>query len=396
MSVLSELHLIQNTGICAGNYKYFASKQDCDSWFLGKATQKFEKLSVIRPDPTSKNAFNVSAVHIPLPYSTLQECDYISFKASNYDRMFHAQVIEREYVNENSTRLYFALDYVASYFDTIKLGKCLVERTHVGDDFSADQTTASKYLLPEPIAVEIRHRPELLIADPFISINEELHFTNTKYNLCTTMSKDGDIDDPKIRFQSGGAMVGYTYTGSQSEIEDMLKVYVTYTSQMINRMDTILNYVNGIYLCPEAVTPETTQPQMDEDEVPFRQMFNHEALPAIRHAKVYDYFRVRVFSNIGDAILSPAEYQSTMRYRIYKTGGINGNYTMQILSDSDYQNQAPVYIQTATWASVAITATVNAKSFDTPSTQKVIAEQSHYWNEATGRYNPNYTPDASV
>lgn len=373
--LLSELHLIKNTGICAGNYKYFASKKDCDDWFLSKSQLSLEDLSVIRPDTMNKNAYNVMCVHIPLAYDELTECDYISFKNANYERWFHAQVVDRELVNQDSTRLYFDIDYVASYWDTIEIGKSFVERTHVGGDFSFDQTTASKYLLPEPFPIEIRHRPELLIEDPFNTLNEELHFTRGKYNLNATIDIDGNINKPEIKFQCGSAITGYLYTGESSDVEQWMSKYVTYTARLINRSDSILNYISSIYICPETVTGEQTQPVIEgEHELGFRHLFNHEALPAIRHAKVYDYFRVKVFSQSGEVLLSPAEYKSTLRYVVYKTGGPDGKYTMQILNDSDYTNQAFTFVSTASWPHVSYSVTTRNHEYET-ATPDFIAKE---------------------
>lgn len=147
MSIKCEGKLIKKTGISPGNYMYWSSKSACDSWFLGKAFGSFDNYSVIRADPTSKNGFNVACVHVDIPYSESTECDYVSFKQKEYSRWFHCQVIDREYVNEQTCRLYFSIDYVATFFDTIELGKCLVERTHVTDDWNGGVTALNTYYL---------------------------------------------------------------------------------------------------------------------------------------------------------------------------------------------------------------------------------------------------------
>lgn len=328
----TKVNLISKTGICSGNYKYWASKSECDKWFLGKSAHEFTNLSFVRPDINTKSAYNAASVHVPLPYSDCIDCDYLSFNnEAEGGRMFHAQIIGREYVNEKSTRLYFAVDYVATFWDTIKIGKSFIERTHVSDDWSGS-FTASNYLLPEPIPVDVFYRPELHQYNPCDDIgNTELTKVandTVKFNMITTVKTDGTLDEPEIQYQAGGSIAGYLNVGSKEQIEEYMKTYVSYSIQLINRKDTILSYLNNVYVAPTAVCEdESDSPVTEETLATFPEMFSLGTAYKPKHAKVYDYLRVRFNTLGGSVTLRPCDIKQGLKVTMLKTGSPTGCYT---------------------------------------------------------------------
>src|SRR5699024_1786917 len=121
-------------------------------------------------------------------------------------------VTNREWVSAESCRLYFTLDYVATFWDMIEIGRCFVERTHVLDDWDGGEDeegnpsqkwTASKYLLPEPVPINLIDRVDLIKNNPLDSINQELKIYRSKYYLISLSSENGEISTPKIKYQSG-------------------------------------------------------------------------------------------------------------------------------------------------------------------------------------------------
>src|SRR5699024_5652403 len=135
-----------------------------DAWMQTHAKNYDSKLSQIKIDLGSKNGYNVGCVHLNKKYNDLILCDDISIVSDNDPRVYHARVTNRERVNQKSTRLYFEIDYVLSFWDTIDICTCFVERHHVVDDWDSQtdhngsisqRYTASKYLLPEPVPVNL-------------------------------------------------------------------------------------------------------------------------------------------------------------------------------------------------------------------------------------------------
>lgn len=358
---MATVSLIAKTGITAGNYKYWASKDECDKWFKGKAIATIEKVSFIRPDSNTRSAYNAAAVHVPLSYKECIECDYISFNNEVEGRMFHAQIVGREYVNEKSTRLYFAVDYVATYWDSIKIGKSFIERTHVGDDWNGGFTT-SKYLLSEPVPVESFYRPETLNANPFDGVNTEMILGSAQYNLITSVDINGVINKPSITIQSGGGITGNLYSSAdRADVEEWLGKVVTYTAKLINRGDTVTQYAQNIYCCPETVVFQTTNPVIESISASWASVFNLGGMYKPRHAKVYDYLRIRIYSNASGSDFAPEDLKDGMLLQVKKTGGPSGNYSVAILGGSG--GEALAYVDTQSWPAIGFSATVEAKSY---------------------------------
>lgn len=379
---MAKVDLISKTGITGSNYKYWVDKAACDSWFKGKAVASVEAMAFIRPDQTSRNGYNASCVHIPLPYSQCVDCDYISFQNElENGRMYHAQIIAREYVNEKSTRLYFAVDYVATFWDTIKLNKSFVERTHVGDDWNGS-FTASKYLLPEPVPVSAFYRPALLNVNPFDGVNNEMSINSCQYNMVTSVDANGIINAPKINYQTGGAVTGNVYSSADpADIEDTMKRMVTFTSKVVNRTDSVLQYLTNLYVCPETVVFQTKEPITETITAGWAEIFNLGAMYKPKHAKVYDYLRMRIYTAGGGGGFAPQDLPDGLLAQVLKTGGNTGNYTVSI-----YNGNGGEFLQrisTPSWPAISYSATV--KQNDYVFAEGLSAEVKSLWDQKEAR-----------
>lgn len=362
--MLSEGYLIRKTGICAGHYKYFESKEECDAWFLSKSFANFDNYSVIQPDLNSKNGYNVACIHLNMSYSEITECDYVSYKNEGYDRYFHCQVIEREYINELSCRIYIVIDYVATYYDTIKIGKSFIERTHVIDDFN-NFGTASKYLLPEPISVNIDYHQEYnTFNDIFEDVNKHLLPKLSEFTLLSNIDNYGNINNPKIIFQSGASVAGFIYNGDKEYIESLLNKYVTYSHKLINKASSTFDNLVSVYYCPKVVSE-------NRDSTPFFMLHQIRLLDIyihaidylnIKNAKTLDYFRYEIVTNSDSIIFSQAETGPEINMIIYFTGGQNGKCTINILNDK--KNFISKKVSTKSWANVNISGNPKTYKFN--------------------------------
>lgn len=363
MSIKCKGNLIFNTGICPGNYMYWGSKSECDDWFANKSKGNFDNYSVIKPDPRSRNAFNVACVHVDMSYSKLTECDYVSINNEGFGRWIHCQIVDREYVNEKSTRLYFSIDYVASFYDTIKLGRCLVQRTHVLDDWDG-LVTKSKYLLPEPLPINVHNRPELMGSFPLEGINSWLDIDGAYYTLISSVKDDGTVNDPKMNFQAGTPINGYIYNGGPSQIEEMCKKYITYSSKIINKSSSIMENVTNIYCSYVSVAENRDNKPIEHPDKLFTfvgQVLNPSTFKFPKHAKVLDYFRLRIIGNSGDVICSLAEYGNEINIKALFSGGPTGKCTLLIFDKQKRYSQQ--YICTHNWPAVSIAGAIERNNF---------------------------------
>lgn len=155
--------LLGGLGISPGHTAWAESKEALDNWAIGHAIGDFSEYSYTRPDKSSLNAYAPGSVHVALPYDRTTCIDYVMFKTNDidYGRWYYGAVMHREYVNANSTRLWFTLDYWLTFFNELRsgLGTCFIERTHVkeNDDWNGD-TPRCKYLNPEPFAPVVHEK----------------------------------------------------------------------------------------------------------------------------------------------------------------------------------------------------------------------------------------------
>lgn len=357
--------LIYNTGISPGNYKYFSSKGDADSFFLGKSKGSFDNYSVVRGDPSSKHGYNVSCVHVQMKYDETTECDYISYRHDVYSRWFHCQVTDREYVNENSCRLYFVIDYVATFFDTIKIGKSFIERTHVDDDWISQEAhlSANKYLLPEPVSSTSFHRPELLLINPFLITNSRMFIDNSEYSMVTSVAPDGTINKPEIAFQAGGSVSGYLINGKKPDIEKVMALYVTYMNKLINKRNSMLEYVDSIYFSPDIVAGDRSgAPIIEPRFFNITTFIRFNNLPEIKHAKTLSYFSYMVKSNGNSYTFKAHEYGETVVYDEIFTGSPNGYASLSFHDKTAIPNLN--IVRSEPWPDLSPRATINANNFE--------------------------------
>lgn len=374
MNIKCEGYLIKNTGITTGNYMYWESKTACDSWFQSKKVSSFSAYSVVRPESNSKFGFSVASIHVDMPYNETTECDYASIKNDNYNRWIHCCVINREYVNEKSTRLYLSIDYIASYWDTIEIKESFIERTHVNDDWAGvlfDQT-ASKYLLPEPVIVTCRHRPELLLKNPLEDVNYWLTPEESEYCLVSAVSEDGEVNNPKMNFQSGSCLFGYSYSGDKARIEELASKYITYMSKMINKSNSFAENIESIYFAPiEVLETNTEEPIIKEITFPLESIVNKALLPVIKHAKTMDCFRLRVVANNGAVLMTHAEYGHYFQCSALFTGSSTGRCTILMKDKLSVYNG--ISIESNTWPAVGVAGALEKYNFQL--NNQIVKEQ---------------------
>lgn len=77
---------------------------------------------------------------------TIEPCNYIVFQNGDFSSKWYYAFIDRvEYVANETSRIYFTVDVMQTWFNQVVLQACFIERSHVNDD------TFGKNLVPESI-----------------------------------------------------------------------------------------------------------------------------------------------------------------------------------------------------------------------------------------------------
>lgn len=110
------------------NVRYFSSRSEQQAWFASRCTDTFK-----RGDYTYQRLDNT--VVVPYNAEQLYGYNYCMFQNANYgSRWFYSFIVDIEYVNERSSRLYLQIDIMQTWFLDVTLPACIVEREHVNDD----------------------------------------------------------------------------------------------------------------------------------------------------------------------------------------------------------------------------------------------------------------------
>ena len=155
---------------------YFANKTVQLNYMRGKVKRKFESQSYQRH---SKNVLRILA-----SADSLYDCNYLMFQnrfrsGTLGDKWFYAFILDIEYVNENTTDVYYEIDVIQTWFWDLKLGQCFVEREIPRYD------TLFGNLVPE----------NLETGELIVGISNRYNMNDTPYYLiqCTTDSSGNPI-----------------------------------------------------------------------------------------------------------------------------------------------------------------------------------------------------------
>lgn len=218
----TNIRILESVGVDPANTLYAASKSALDSYLLSKTKFTGDEYSFIRPDKQSKNGYNNGCVHVALPYDATTLCDYVAFQETDVsDRWMYGRVTNREYVNVNSTRLYFSLDYWLTYYDLLKpgIGGCVIKRTHVkqSDDWQDGGIWPSmRYLEPEPYTPTPIKREYTNADNDLSAVNAWL-----KPNVVMVMAtskEDGEYDPYSTGYIVGEPTVTYAFVANSIEV----------------------------------------------------------------------------------------------------------------------------------------------------------------------------------
>lgn len=96
------------------------------AYFLSKVIKSYSDFTYIREQ---------QAIVVPDNYDNIYTCNYLMYRNNGFNnKYFYAFITKMEYVSENSTRIYFEIDSMQTWFFQIEYKPVFVEREHVSDD----------------------------------------------------------------------------------------------------------------------------------------------------------------------------------------------------------------------------------------------------------------------
>ena len=96
------------------------------AYFLSKVQKTYTDFTYIREQ---------QALVVPENYDNIYTCNYLMYRNNGFNnKYFYAFITKMEYVSENSTRIYFEIDSMQTWFFQIEYKQVFVEREHVSND----------------------------------------------------------------------------------------------------------------------------------------------------------------------------------------------------------------------------------------------------------------------
>ena len=110
---------------------YFASRSAQTTYFATKLSFTVTNCSYQRAD--------IGKVKIEKAYKYVYDCDYLSFKNTSYEnKTFYAFITGVEYIDDNTTIVYYVIDNVQTWLLDCTLPACYIERQHTTTDAIGD------------------------------------------------------------------------------------------------------------------------------------------------------------------------------------------------------------------------------------------------------------------
>ena len=126
---------------------YFANRSAQTTYFATKLSFTVTNCSYQRAD--------IGKVKIDKAYKYVYDCDYLSFKNTSYEnKTFYAFITGVEYIDDNTTIVYYVIDNVQTWLLDCTIPACYIERQHsttdnFGDNMLLDPIDCGEYVTKE-------------------------------------------------------------------------------------------------------------------------------------------------------------------------------------------------------------------------------------------------------
>ena len=183
------------------------------------------------------------SVVVSEPYDTICTCNYLMYKNNGFtNKYFYAFITKMEYVSENSTRIYFEIDSLQTWYFNIIYNKSFIEREHVNDDSLGANT------IPEGLdcgEMVMSHAPSVEFNDP------------DDFYICLAVTEDP--------YESLEPFAGITrkYNGIFGGLYYIACKTFANANAVVSIYDSTgkADAIQSIFMIPQSYVPALSQPQ---------------------------------------------------------------------------------------------------------------------------------------
>lgn len=251
----------------------------------------------------SKNGYNVNEVHVPKMLEDCVQFDYVVYTNKDEIKIVN-KVTSIEYVNPNSTRIQFEIDYWHTYSSWINWGETysFVARTHV-----KDYNNVSDYLLAEPVSPPTQ---TVRLTQSFPQWDNWHGPQDTssgraywRYLVYASVDENGNGNSPaiKLRQMEGGMYYGGIEpfnVGQEDALTAKLKQYVNQQQWFQTSVSPMIANTQKVVLVPWPCTNESVNAVTDIGETVL-------SLPNAKFLKIFapQFCKLRLVASSNGAFL---------------------------------------------------------------------------------------------
>lgn len=208
-------------GIDQKDVRLFASESARDTYFTSKVVKTFSNCVYQRQTsaPVGSNT-RAESMKVACQRDSIDNCNYLRFQNADFsNKWYYAFILQKNYVNANTTEIVYQIDDWQTYFLNGELLPCIVEREHATAE--EENVTCSvlddiKFFTPEPIA------PKRTI----IAANVGKHFFFEDQTPCVIIVTN-PWDDSSGGHPVPAQFTPFKYTTSGSALYDDFGTYAT-------------------------------------------------------------------------------------------------------------------------------------------------------------------------
>lgn len=249
------IYLCTNTGIDQYNKPYFESNAAMQGWLAGKVKASFTQYSYQRADERQY-------CRVEYNYNDALTCDIIMWQNTGTGpRWIIANITGVEWVNPNTTTIYFEVDAFCTYCGDINWATSysLVEREHVTNDWKGANPNWINIGIPEGMG----GTPDQVVYDQIKAYAPDTFVVFTPYDSSGQPMFGGAVENNVFNgltmrtFSNAGAVNSYLQSvaeSSEGKLENILGVYSVpgdFLSDLSEAVETIPPWQSGGAIGPD-------------------------------------------------------------------------------------------------------------------------------------------------
>lgn len=211
---------------------------------LSSSPNTFE-VSEIRGYPSRYAPVNNLAVHLPVTLGQVAHCDFVCFENNDEKIFWVGKIVYYEYVNENSTRIHFNLDYWHTWIEFVKFGFSFTQRRH-----AYDMQVPYRYTAGEPLGAP--SIPAAKIAD---EMDKDVHYyiDDKQFYVYLTGDEYQSYSSASVRLQNKKGMPFWGTVkpfNSIDEVTDYIQTYMDTKGSLSDSAEARLANVERVVHAP--------------------------------------------------------------------------------------------------------------------------------------------------